>query len=124
MAQTQEQEATQQEEQTADNQINAQVADFPESQEANSANKGNGIEMLLDIDMPVNVSLGSTQIPIRKILQLGPGSVMKLDKTIDQPAELYVQDIKFATGEIVVVDNHFAIRITEIIGTKLPEQKA
>jgi flagellar motor switch/type III secretory pathway protein FliN len=47
---------------------------------------------------------------------MGPGSVLKLDKPIEAPADLYLKDTKFATGTVVVVDGRFAIRIKEIIG--------
>ena len=56
-------------------------------------------------------------MPIRRILQLGPGSVLKLDKPIDVPADLYMKDVKFASGTIVVVDGQFAVRIKQIFGT-------
>ena len=79
------------------------------------AGDGN-LDLLLDITMSINVSLGNTQVPIRRLLQLGPGSVLQLDKLVDEPAELYVQGNKFATGNIVIVDGHFAIRIKEVHG--------
>jgi len=49
--------------------------------------------------------------------------VLQLDKTIGQPAELYVQDINFATGDVVVLDGCFAVRIKEILGSDQPEQQ-
>ncbi len=95
---------------------NAQTAEFSEAQDLGIKNSDGKIEMLLDINMPITVTLGGTEIPVKQLLQLCPGSVLQLDKLIDEPAELYVQDIKFATGDIVIVDGHFAIRIKEIEG--------
>ena len=67
--------------------------------------------------MPVTIAIGRTEVPIQRLLQLGPGSVLKLDKPIDAPADLYLKDTRFATGNIVVVEGKFAIRIKEILGT-------
>lgn len=94
----------------------AQSAEFAEAQNLGIKNTDGKVEMLLDINMPITVTLGGTNIPVRQLLQLCPGSVLQLDKLIDEPAELYVQDIKFATGDIVIVDGHFAIRVKEIVG--------
>lgn len=92
-----------------------QDVELPEAQDAPNAG-GGGVDLLLDINMPVTVSLGQAQVPVKRLLQLGPGSVLQLDKNIDQPVELYVQEVKYASGEIVVVDGCFAIRIKEIFG--------
>jgi len=106
---------------TQESGTNAQGAEFSEAQDIGIKNADGKIEMLLDINMPITVTLGGTEIPVRQLLQLCPGSVLQLDKLIDEPAELYVQDIKFATGDIVIVDGHFAIRIKEIEGAS-PEE--
>jgi flagellar motor switch protein FliN/FliY len=70
----------------------------------------------LDIDISVTVAIGRTEIPVRQLLQLGPGSVLKLDKPIDEPVDMYIRDTKFATGNVVVVDDRFAVRINQILG--------
>jgi len=92
-------------------------AEFAEVQESESSGQEN-LDLLLDIHMPITVTLGKAHIPLRRLLQLGPGSVLGLDKSIGQPAELYVQDICFATGDIVVVNDSFAVRIRELCGTE------
>lgn len=79
------------------------------------------LDLLLEIGMPITVTLGKARVPLRKLLQLGPGAVLSLDKSVGQPAELYVQDIPFATADVVVVDDTFAVRIRELLGTE--EQK-
>lgn len=76
---------------------------------------GNSLDVLLDMEVSVTVVIGQAEIPIQQLLQLNPGSVLKMDKTIDMPVELYLKDAKFATGDIVVVDNKFAVRIKEIL---------
>ncbi len=80
------------------------------------------LDLLLEIGMPVTVTLGKARVPLRKLLQLGPGAVLNLDKSVGQPAELYVQDIPFATGDIVVIDDNFAVRIRELLGTEDQKQ--
>ena len=93
----------------------AHPVEFPEAPQEAPAGPGGQIDILLDMDVPVIATLGTTCIPVRRLLQLGPGSVLKLDKPVEAPAELYLKDSKFAEAEVVVVDNHFAVRITQIV---------
>lgn len=93
-----------------------QSVEFAEAVENEQAGTGGSIDILLDMDIPVTVTIGQTEVPIRRLLQLGPGSVLKLGKPIDEPVELYLRDIKFAAGSVVVVDERFAIKIKEIFG--------
>ena len=99
----------------------AQTAEFAEVNETSAAGAAASIDILLDMEVPVTVALGQTRIPIQRLLQLNPGSVLKLDKPIDMPAELYLKDSKFATGTIVVLDDKFAVRIKEILTNQSPE---
>jgi len=121
MAKTEEQ--TQQEQTQGNQQTEAQNAEFAEAQDTGGATGEENLDILLDINMPIAVNLGKTEVPFRRLLQLGPGSVLQLDKTIGQPAELYVQDINFATGDVVVLDGCFAVRIKEILGSEQPEEQ-
>jgi flagellar motor switch protein FliN/FliY len=89
--------------------------EFPEAPQDAPTGPGGQIDILLDMDVSVTVTLGATQIPVRRLLQLGPGSVLKLEKPVDAPAELFLKDSKFAEAEVVVVDNRFAVRITQIV---------
>ena len=81
------------------------------------------IDLLLDMEIPVTVVMGHTQISIQQLLQLGSGSVLKLDKSVDMPAELYLKDRKFATADIVVVEDRFAVRIKQILAQEKPEER-
>lgn len=92
-----------------------QNVDLPEAAGSASAAAGGSIDILLDMDVPVTAVIGETQIPVRTLLQLGPGSVLKLQKSIDEPADLYLRETKFATGTIVVVEDRFAVRIDQIL---------
>jgi flagellar motor switch protein FliN/FliY len=68
------------------------------------------------MSVPVTAAIGRTEIPVRRLLKLGPGSVLKLDKSVEAPADIYLKDTKFATGNVVVVDERFAVRIDQILG--------
>jgi flagellar motor switch protein FliN/FliY len=94
----------------------AQPVEFSEAVPSEDLGAGGGIEILLNMSILVTVSIGQTEIPVRQLLQLGPGSVLRLDKHIDAPVDLYLRDTKFATGNVVVVEDRFAVRIKQILG--------
>ncbi len=73
------------------------------------------IEMLYDLSLDVVVELGRTRKPIQDILKLGRGSIVELEKLAGDPVDVYVNDRKLAEGEVVVVDDHFGVRITNLI---------
>jgi flagellar motor switch protein FliN/FliY len=98
--------------------------DFPEAQENGNAEPAGQLDLLLDMDVPVTVVLGSTQVPIRRLLQLGPGAVLKLQKPIEAPADLYLKDSKFAEADVVVVEDHFAVRIRQIMAVNATDRPA
>ena len=99
-----------------DDKTQAQSVEFSEAVGTEAATGGGSINVLLAMNVAVTVVIGQTELPVKRLLKLGPGSVLKLDKSIDEPADLYLKDTKFATGNIVVVDDRFAIRIKQIIG--------
>lgn len=74
-----------------------------------------GIEMLHGVEMEVTVELGRTRMPVRDLLALAPGAVIALDRAAGSPADLLVNGRLIARGEVVVVDEDFGLRITEII---------
>jgi len=71
--------------------------------------------LLLDIELPVAIELGRTSLLIREILKLGPGSILELDKLSGEPVDILINDKRFAQGEVVVVDENFGVRITELL---------
>lgn len=89
--------------------------EFPDAPADAPTAAGGHLDILLDMDVPVTVVLGQTQIPVRRLLQLGPGAVLKLEKAVEEPVELFLRDSKFAEADVVVVDNRFAVRITQIL---------
>lgn len=76
---------------------------------------GTPLGSLRDVPITITAQLGHTVLPIGEILKLGPGSVIELDENVNQPVELTVRGVPFATGEVVVVDDHFAIRIKTLL---------
>jgi flagellar motor switch protein FliN/FliY len=74
------------------------------------------LDLLLDVPVGLTVELGSCHLPMRDVLNLNIGSVVQLDKLADAPVELRVNDKLVARGEVVVVENRFGIKITELIG--------
>ena len=115
---TEEQEGLQADSNQESSETSVQSAEFPEVGEVAGEGPGGSIDILLDMEVPVTVAIGRTEISIQRLLQLSPGSVLKLDKPIDMPVELYLKETRFATGDIVVVDDKFAVRITEIVDGK------
>jgi len=99
-----------------DDKTQAQSVEFSEAVGTEAVTGAGSIDVLLAMDVSVTVVIGQTELPVKRLLQLGPGSVLKLDKSIDEPADLYLRDTRFATGNVVVVDGRFAIRITQILG--------
>ena len=74
------------------------------------------LEVLMDVPMRVSVELGTCHLPMREVLQLAAGSVVQLDKAADTPLDLYVNQKLIARGEVVVVEDRFGIKLTEILG--------
>jgi flagellar motor switch protein FliN/FliY len=73
------------------------------------------LEILLDVPVEVSVQLGSCHLPMRDVLNLAVGSVVQLDKVADAPVDLQVNSKLIARGEVVVVENRFGIKITELL---------
>jgi flagellar motor switch protein FliN/FliY len=74
------------------------------------------IELLHEVEMGVTVELGRTRLLVRDILDLSPGSVIELDRAAGAPIDVLVNGTLIARGEVVVIDEEFGIRITEVIG--------
>jgi len=73
------------------------------------------LELLLDVKLDVTIELGRTVMLVRDILELGPGSVVELDKMAGETVDLLINNKKLAEGEVVVVDENFGIRITHLV---------
>ena len=116
MADSEQVQTEQTDEQTSDT-MQAKTAQFEEVVDA-GADSGENLDILMDIKMPITVVIGKANVSFKRLLQLGPDSVLELDRLVGQPADLYVQDIRLATGDIVVVNDHYGIRIREVVGSE------
>lgn len=73
------------------------------------------MDLLLDVTVTAVVELGRSKMRIRDILQLGPGSIVELDRLAGEPVDLYVNDRLVAKGEVVVIDENFGFRVIQVI---------
>ena len=73
------------------------------------------MELLLDVPLEVAIELGRTRMPIKTLLELGPGSVVELDKVAGEPLDILVNGRLITRGEAVVVNDKFGIRLTDIV---------
>jgi flagellar motor switch protein FliN/FliY len=92
----------------------AQPVTFPSLDEVPSAPGGSDISLLLDVPLQVTVELGRTQLRIRNVLELVPGSIIELDKLAGEPVDVLVNGKPIARGEVVVIDEEFGVRITDV----------
>ena len=96
----------------------AQAVEFSEATDAGPA-AASSINILLDMNVPITAVIDKKDISVQRLLQLGPGSVLKLNKPVGAPVDLYLKDVKFATATAVVIDDRFAVRIKQICGPGL-----
>jgi len=78
----------------------------------NSAN----LSLVLDVPVSLTIELGGCKLPMREVLQLNIGSVIQLDKSADAPVDLSVNGKLIARGEVVVIEDRYGVKITEVIG--------
>jgi flagellar motor switch protein FliN/FliY len=96
----------------------ARVAQFAELTGSAAEPGAGGLEGLQDVSVTVAAELGRVSLTIGEVLKLGVGSVLELHRSITEPVDLMVQGVRLARGEVVVVDDRFAIRIKEIAEPK------
>ena len=73
------------------------------------------LELLYDLDLPISVELARKEMLIRDILSLGEGSIVEFDKLAGEPVDLLVNNKKIAEGEVVVIEDRFGVRITNLV---------
>lgn len=95
-------------------------AEFQQLSEPAGGSNQSNIDMLMDVDLPVAIELGRTEMTINDILALGPGSVVELNKLAGEPVDLLVNSKVVAKGEVVVVDENFGLRVTHLL---TPEER-
>ncbi len=90
----------------------ADLFDAPETEK--NIDPAKNIERLLDVEMNVTVRFGKTEIPLRDAVNFGVGSMIELNRSVDEPVDLLVNNFPFARGEVVVIDGYYGVRVTEI----------
>ncbi len=100
---------------THENMSTVRVKDFDQLSDDIASGEAQNINMLLDVTLPISIELGRTSMPIQDILNLGPGSVVELNRLAGEPVDLLVNNKLIAKGEVVVVDENFGIRVTSMV---------
>lgn len=82
---------------------------------SNEVGQSGNLDMLLDVNLKISVELGRAQLKFRDVLNLSTGSVVELGRQTSEPVDILVNGALLASGEVVVVDDHFAVRITKLL---------
>lgn len=80
-----------------------------------AAPRSRTLDLLLDVELPVSVSFGRAQLPLKDVIKLTTGSIVELNRTISEPVEVIVNNCVIARGEVVVVEGNFGVRIQQVI---------
>jgi len=98
-----------------ENKAQANPEDDEQLLEAASVDNNPNLNVILNIPVQMSLELGRTKMDLRDLLSLGQGSVVELERMIDEPLDVLVNGALVAHGEVVVVDNKFGIRLTDIV---------
>jgi flagellar motor switch protein FliN/FliY len=105
--------------------ISRKTENFSESSRGKPKSpNANNIDLLMDVSLQVTVELGRTRMQLAQILELQHGSVVELDRLAGDPVDIFVNDCMVARGEVVVVDDKFGVRITEMVSSKADKMAA
>ena len=99
----------------AGNEAQVRSVEFSEQSGAGAVEKEGNLDLILDINVPVVVRLGQSEMSIDDVLALAAGSVVELDRLASDPVDVLVRDKLIARGEVVLVDENFGVRITNIL---------
>jgi flagellar motor switch protein FliN len=91
-----------------------QPVQFAQIEDSGARTHGS-IDVLLDVRLPISVELGRTEMEVKEILECGPGTVIELTKLAGEPVDIYINGRLVAQGEVVVVDEHFGVRVTSLL---------
>lgn len=101
----------------------ARPVDLPDLSGSSDAGVGTGIGLLGDVDLDVRIELGRTRMLVDDVLKLSPESVVELDKAAGDPVDIYVNGRHVARGEVLVLNENFCVRVSEIVG-RVPDSDA
>jgi flagellar motor switch protein FliN/FliY len=93
---------------------NVRPLTFEDLSAGTTTGPGGSMELLYGVNLEVTVEIGRTRLPIREVLALTPGSIVELDKLAGEKVDVLVNGHLIATGEVVVVDENFGVRITDV----------
>ena len=104
------------EETSNDDLVEAKRVEFAElDRDTAIAEARNSVKFLFDVPMTVEAILGSTEVSIKDVLEIAPGSVVELDKAYGEPVDIYLNGRLVARGDVVIVGEQFGVKITEIL---------
>jgi flagellar motor switch protein FliN/FliY len=92
----------------------AHPVEFPQVSRTR-ANSAMPLERFAEVSIEISVEIGRVTMPIGELLKLGEGAVVELNRAVSEPVDVMAQGVRIASGEVVVVDDRFAVRITEIV---------
>ena len=107
-------ELEQQDLETVATAVETKKPDFAPVTDTSEPNHDNSINRFLDVEVTISAELGRVTIPIGDLVELGEGSVVELNRSVSAPVDLMAQGLRVATGEVVVIDDCFAVRIKSI----------
>jgi len=90
--------------------------DLPNFQQVLADVEASGLDLLHDVELHVKIELGRTQMLVEDVLRLAEGSVVELDKLAGDPVDVYVNERLVAKGEVLVLNDNFCVRVSEIVG--------
>jgi len=73
------------------------------------------LDLLLEVELPVSVSFGRTEIPFKDVVKLSTGSILELNRAVSEPVEIIVNNCVIARGEVVVIEGNYGVRVTQVI---------
>jgi flagellar motor switch protein FliN len=89
--------------------------EFVETADGRKAASSKTLDVIMDIDLPLIVRFGRTELPLKKLTALGPGSVIDLERSPDEPVEILISNRVVARGEVVIVSGNYGVRVREVI---------
>ena len=92
--------------------------DFDELGQAIMGESEVPLSLLMDLTLPISIELGRTTMAVQEILRLGRGSVIQLERLAGEPIDIFIGDRRFAEGEVVVLGEHFGVRVRRILARK------
>lgn len=97
---------------------------FPAGTKSSAGETRLSLKKFYDVQVSVSVELGRVEMPIGELMQLGAGAVIELDRNVSEAVDVIAQGVRIARGEVCVVEDHYAVRITEIQSDADIEQTA